>query len=148
MATSGPRPRVLLIEDDDVERSLLAELLEGEGISVIGEAPNGALGVDLAHELRPDVVLTDLRMPVVNGIEATRLIREELPATQVIVLTVYEGGLPSRSAEEIGAYAYLVKGCSISLIRDVINQAFVLKTGLERDAAAGEPPATPGASLA
>ncbi|MGH2556165.1 MAG: response regulator, partial [Actinomycetota bacterium] len=79
----------------------------------------------------PDVVLMDLRMPAMGGIEATRLIKEALPTTQVIILTVYEGPLPERSAEEVGAYAYLVKGCSPALIRDVIIQARNYKSGLE-----------------
>jgi hypothetical protein len=79
--------------------------------------------VQLAAELDPDVVLMDLRMPGMGGLEATRAIHQRAPTAQVIILTSYEGPLPSRSAEQAGAYAYLVKGCSASLIREVVGQA-------------------------
>ena len=85
----------------------------------------------MAQALDPDVVLMDLRMPRLGGFEATRMIKEEHPFTQVIILTAYEGPLPERSAEEAGAYAYLVKGCSVEFIRDVILQAWRYKAGLE-----------------
>jgi DNA-binding NarL/FixJ family response regulator len=124
-------PTVLIVEDAESERAVMRDLLEAEGIAVVAEAGDGAEGVDRAIQTRPDVVLMDLRMPAVGGIEATRLIKEALPNTQVIILTVYEGPLPERSAEEVGAYAYLVKGCSPTLIRDVIIQARNYKTGLE-----------------
>jgi DNA-binding NarL/FixJ family response regulator len=129
-------PRVLLLEDDTNERAILRELLEAEGIDVVAEASDGVEGVSLAEELRPDVVLSDLRMPVMGGMEATRLIKEALPYTQVIILTVYEGPLPTRSAEDVGAYAYLVKGCSVAFIRDVIMGAWNFKRGLDERASA------------
>ena len=129
-------PRVLIVEDAAAERALLRELLEAEGVSVVAEAGDGAEGVVGALQFQPEVVLMDLRMPGMGGIEATRLIKASLPTTQVIILTVYEGPLPERSAEEVGAYAYLVKGCSPQLVRDVIFQARNYKTGL--DTTAGE----------
>lgn len=124
-------PTVLIVEDAESERAVMRDLLEAEGIVVVAEAGDGAEAVDRAIQNRPDVVLMDLRMPAMGGIEATRLIKEALPTTQVIILTVYEGPLPERSAEEVGAYAYLVKGCSPALIRDVIVQARNYKAGLE-----------------
>ncbi len=127
----GLRPGVLLVEDDAKERGLLAELLEGERLAVVGQAADGLEGVELARALEPDVVLMDLRMPRLGGFEATRIIKEELPFTQVIILTAYEGPLPERAAEEVGAYAYLVKGCSIEFIRNMIFQAWHFKAGLE-----------------
>lgn len=128
------RPRVLVVDDDDEERGLLRELLTMEGIDVVAEARDGAEAVQLSAELQPDVVLMDLRMPRMNGIEATRFIKAALPLTQVIILTAYEGPLPERSADEIGAYAYLVKGCSTKFVRDVIFKAWLLRSGLvERD---------------
>lgn len=124
-------PSVLIVEDAEAERAAMRDLLEAEGIVVVAEAGDGAEAVERAIQSRPDVVLMDLRMPAMGGIEATRLIKEALPNTQVIILTVYEGPLPERSAEDVGAYAYLVKGCSPALIRDVILQARNYKAGLE-----------------
>jgi CheY-like chemotaxis protein len=127
----GLRPGVLLVDDDAAERELLAELLSTEGVSVVGRGSDGSEGVELARALEPDVVLMDLRMPRLGGFEATRIIKDELPSTQVIILTAYEGPLPERSAEEVGAYAYLVKGCSVDFIRDMIVQAWRYRAGLE-----------------
>jgi CheY-like chemotaxis protein len=131
----GPssQPRVLLVEDDQGNRRRLREILVNEGIDVIGEAANGKEGVELATQLRPDVVLTDLRMPVMGGLEATREIKRSLPLTQVIVLTSYDGPLPARSAEQAGAYAYLVKGCDGGLMRDVVFQAWKYGRGLAQE---------------
>jgi CheY-like chemotaxis protein len=130
----GLRPGVVIVDDDPRERSLMAELLENEGLVVLGEGGDGLEAVELARELNPDVILMDLRMPGLGGFEATRLIKEDLPYTQVIILTAYEGPLPERSAEEVGAYAYLVKGCSVEFIREMTFQAWHYKAGLERRA--------------
>jgi CheY-like chemotaxis protein len=126
-------PRVLLVEDDQGNRRRIRDLLQSEGVDVVGEASNGAAGVQLAGEARPDVVLMDLRMPVMGGLEATRVIKDRSPLTQVIVLTSYDGPLPAKSAEQAGAYAYLVKGCSGQLMREVIFQAWKYKLGLESE---------------
>ncbi len=131
----GLRPGVVLVDDEAGERGLLAELLETDEVAVVGQGSDGFEGVELARALEPDVVLMDLRMPRLGGFEATRIIKEELPFTQVIILTAYEGPLPERSAEEVGAYAYLVKGCSVEFIRDMIVQAWHYKAGLEERAA-------------
>src|SRR2546428_1556487 len=126
-------PRVILVEDDQANRRRIRELLTGEGIAVVGEASDGATGVELAQQVQPDVVLMDLRMPIMGGLEATREIKDALPTTQVIVLTSYDGPLPARSAEQAGAYAYLVKGCPGDLMRDVIHQAWKYKLGLQQE---------------
>jgi len=128
----APWPRVLLVEDDQANRKRISAILAEQGVTVIGEASDGASGVRLARELEPDVVLMDLRMPFMGGIEATRAIKQKLPLTQVIILTSYEGPLPSRSAEQAGAYAYLVKGCSAQLLREMIFQAWTYRVGLQR----------------
>src|SRR5439155_21345717 len=130
--TIGAWPRVLLVEDDQANRRRIRNILADEGIVVVAEASDGAAGSQLVRELEPDVVLMDLRMPFMGGLEATRLIKEKLPLTQVIILTSYEGPLPSRSAEQAGAYAYLVKGCSAQLLREMIFQAWTYRAGLQR----------------
>jgi DNA-binding NarL/FixJ family response regulator len=134
---------VLLAEDDELDRRLLKELLEADGVAVVGEAGDGAEAVELARKLEPDVVLMDIRMPGMNGLEAARLLDRSFPLTQVIILTAYDGPLPIRSAQEAGVYAYLVKGCSIGLMRDVIDQAWHYNAGIKRrvQAVPGGPPA-------
>jgi DNA-binding NarL/FixJ family response regulator len=134
MKVRGLRPGVLLVDDDARERGLLRELLESDELAIVGEGSDGLEGANLARALTPDVVLMDLRMPRLGGFEATRIIKKELPFTQVIILTAYEGPLPERSAEEVGAYAYLVKGCSVEFIREVILQAWHYKAGIEERA--------------
>jgi CheY-like chemotaxis protein len=126
------RPRVLLVEDNAENRRLLRTVLVEEGISVVGEAGDGMAGVELAMSLRPDVVLMDLRMPVVAGVRATRQIKQALPNTQVVVLTSHEGPLFDHGTETAGAYATLTKGCSPALIRDTVFQAWRYKIGLEQ----------------
>ena len=133
--TAGRPPRVLLVDDDVESLALLREVLESEGMAVVGEARSGAEGVGQAASLQPDVVLMDLRMDGIGGLEATRLIKERDPFIQVVVLTAYDEPLPRRSAQEFGAYAYLVKGCSAALMRDVITQA-CLRAAEERRARA------------
>jgi len=123
-------PRVLLVEDNPDDRQLVRELLETEGIEVVGEAPDGAVGVRLAAELEPDVVLMDLRLPGMSGLEATRQIKKILPLTQVITLTASEQ-LLAWDAAKAGVYAYLDKHRAPSMLGDVVHQARRLKIRLE-----------------
>jgi DNA-binding NarL/FixJ family response regulator len=110
--------------DDSVEsRRALRELLGGQGITIVGEAADGAKGIELAQKLMPDVVLMDVKMPGIGGIEATEIITSNLPDTHVIVLTTFDDESLRRRADEAGATAYLVKGSSPQLISDAIFQA-------------------------
>ena len=144
MTHSGETPpRVLLVEDNEDDRRLVRELLETEGIEVVGEAPDGAAGVTLALELEPDVILMDLRLPGISGLEATRQIKAALPLTQVITLTASEQ-LLAWDAAKAGVYAYLDKQRAPAMLTEVVLQAGRLKGRLEgREdqpaAAAGEP---------
>src|SRR3981081_4348143 len=80
--------RILLIDDHPVVRRGLRAVLEAESdLDVVGEADCGMRGISLAHKLRPDVVLTDLLLPDIDGVTVTQRIRAELPQTQVVVLT-------------------------------------------------------------
>ncbi len=84
--------RVLLVEDHELVRSGIKTMLEKDPrVQVVGGAANGAEGVELASELRPDVVLMDIEMPVLNGIEAARQIVRELPDTKVITHLTQRG---------------------------------------------------------
>jgi DNA-binding NarL/FixJ family response regulator len=116
-------PRLLVVDDHHMLREALVELLDQAGFDVAGEAADGADAVALAKQLAPDVVLMDLRMPVMGGLDATRLIRDACPATQVVLLTAFESPALQRQAEEAGCFAYLVKGGPPGTLRTVLYQA-------------------------
>src|SRR5437868_7267960 len=108
----GTSPRVLVVEDDDDFRAGLAELLRLHGLDVIATARNGRDGVDTARMLRPDVVLMDVQMPGLDGIEATRGVLEVCPEARVVMLTVSGDGTDVLEAMLAGATGYPVKGTS------------------------------------
>lgn len=116
-------PGVVLVDDEPRLRGQLGAVLGDYGIRVLGEAGNGREGVELAQQLRPDVVLIDLRMPELDGIAATRLLSQLLPSTAVVVLSAYDDPALMREAREAGACAYLVKGCRASELVEVIEKA-------------------------
>jgi DNA-binding NarL/FixJ family response regulator len=111
------------VDDEEETRTLLRAFLEAEDIEVVAEANGGIEGVFKAGELRPDVVLMDVRMPDMNGIEATRQIRAVHRGVQVIILTFYGAEEWDVAAEEIGAFGYLVKGCPPAQIVEQIRLA-------------------------
>lgn len=121
--TSRRRPRVLLVDDSLETRTALRELLEAQGIAIVGEAAEGAVGIDLAKELMPDVVPMDVRMPGLGGIEATEIITSTLPDTRVIVLTTLDDESVRRRAGAAGATDYLVKGKVPQRIADAVFRA-------------------------
>ena len=101
---------VLLVDDHAWVRGSVAQALSlSDGIEVIGQANNGEEGVAKTRELKPDVVVMDLDMPVLGGVEATRQIREAVPDTQVLVLTVSESESDLFAAMAAGARGYLLK---------------------------------------
>jgi DNA-binding NarL/FixJ family response regulator len=102
--------RLLISDDHPVVRAGLRGMLSGEpDFEVVGEATNGAEAVALTGELRPDIVLMDLRMPEMDGVTAISRIKEEYPETQVLVLTTYESDADILRAIETGATGYLLK---------------------------------------
>ncbi len=105
------RIRLLLADDHKILRQGLAALLQmEEDIEVVGEAADGQEAVELARRLRPDVVIMDVSMPRINGLEATRTILAELPDTKVIALSMHAEGDMAAAMREAGAIAYLTKG--------------------------------------
>lgn len=104
------QPRVLIVDDDANIRRALHNLLEDYGVEVVGEAPDGAQGVRMAQALSPDIVIMDLRMPVLGGIDATLWLRDAAPAIRVIVCSAYTDPTVSAQAVEAGAAAVVVKG--------------------------------------
>jgi PAS domain S-box-containing protein len=106
----GPTLRVLLADDHDVVREGLASLLsEEEGVEVVGEAANGREAVDLAGQLHPDVVVMDLLMPVMNGDEATRQIKENVPRTRIVALSMRDEPEVQEKMQAAGADRYVLK---------------------------------------
>ena len=115
-----PSVRVLIADDHPVFRDGLAALLSTQtAIEVVGTAADGAEAVERALELRPDVVVMDLQMPELNGIEATRRLSAELPEARVLVFTMGEEDGTVLSAMRAGARGYLVKGAA----QEEVNQA-------------------------
>jgi DNA-binding NarL/FixJ family response regulator len=114
--------RVLLADDHPVVRSGLAALLGTlEEFEVVGEAEDGEAAVRETQLTRPDVVLMDLRMPGIDGVEATRRIRKAVPDTAVLVLTMYDEDATVFTAMQAGAQGYLLKGAEQDEIADAIK---------------------------
>jgi DNA-binding NarL/FixJ family response regulator len=105
--------RVLLVDDHDLFRSGLRGLLEEQGLNVVGEAENGQQALRLVPELAPDVVIMDLKMPGLTGVEATRKISSVAPLARVVVLTISADDDDVMNAVMAGACGYLLKDSSI-----------------------------------
>lgn len=124
--------RVLLADDHTLFRSSLRSLLEAREVEVVGEASDGQQAVTLAARLRPDLVLMDLSMPVLNGIEATKLLAVQAPEVKVIVLTASMEDDDLFEALRAGAHGYLLKNLEADSFFDLLDRAL-----------AGEPALTP-----
>ncbi len=107
------RLRILFADDHQVVRQALVAMLTGQpDILVVGEAANGLEAVELAHELHPDLVIMDVTMPVMDGLEATRRIRRELPDVRVIGLSMFEDEQIATAMQQAGATAFVSKTAS------------------------------------
>ena len=93
-------PRLLVADDHDMLREALVDLLRQAGFDIVGQAADGADAVALSKQLEPDVVLMDLRMPVLSGLDVARLIKHDSPATEVVLLTAFESPALQQQAEE------------------------------------------------
>jgi DNA-binding NarL/FixJ family response regulator len=129
---TSPPVTVVLVDDQALVRDGLRLILELGGIAVVGEAADGAEGASLVLERQPDVVLMDLRMPVMDGVEATRRIVASGVGTRVVVLTTFEGEEHAYRALRVGATGYLLKDAGGDRIIAAV-----------RAAAAGEMPLAP-----
>ncbi len=115
--------RVLIADDHTVLRHGLRLILEGaEGIIVVGEAADGAAAVAQAQALRPDVVLMDVNMPRLDGVEATRRIRATLPQVRVLVLTISDKDRDLLGAVRAGARGYLLKSAESQEVLEAIRR--------------------------
>jgi two-component system, NarL family, nitrate/nitrite response regulator NarL len=117
--------RLLLADDHTLFRKGLASLLEKEpGFEVIGEAQDGAEAIRKAQADKPDLVLMDIHMPGVNGLEATRQITNALPATRIVMLTISEEDKDLFEAIKCGAHGYLSKKVEPEKLRELIEGVF------------------------
>jgi DNA-binding NarL/FixJ family response regulator len=114
--------RVLVVDDQDLVRQGLRTILELGGVEVVGEAADGSAAVAAAHELMPDVVLMDLRMPVMDGVEATRRITSATSA-KVIALTTFDADEQVAAVIAAGAAGYLLKDVTSAGLLDAVRRA-------------------------
>jgi response regulator NasT len=128
--TAAPPTRVVVADDSGLMRRVLTHALSDAGFEVVGQAADGADAVALFRQLEPDVVLMDLRMPVLSGLDAARLIKHDSPATQVVLLTAFESPALQQQAEDAGCFAYLVKGGPPGDLRLVLRQAMAARRSL------------------
>lgn len=118
----GPIIRVVVVDDHALFRRGLENVLSGEAdIEVVGEAADGVAALAVCAELLPDVVLMDVRMPGLSGIEATRKIREARPETRIVILTVSDDDDDLFGALRAGADGYLLKEVSIGEVADAVR---------------------------
>jgi two-component system, NarL family, response regulator NreC len=116
--------RIFLADDHTIVRQGLAKLLEAEpNLRVVGEAENGREAIVKAEKLKPDVVLMDIAMPMLNGIEATRQIRKSCPQTKVIILSMHSHDRYISELFSLGASGYLLKSSTGSDIINAIHTA-------------------------
>ncbi len=122
--------RLLLADDHRMLREGLRRSMDELGFTVVGEARNGVEAVDLAAAVQPDVVLMDVTMPEIDGVEATRQLKARLPSTCVIMLTMHADQDVLAEAIRAGANGYLVKDCSVDEIALAIEAVVTGETAL------------------
>ncbi|MBW4546296.1 MAG: response regulator transcription factor [Symplocastrum torsivum CPER-KK1] len=140
--------RLLLVDDQMIIRQGLRSLLEAKpDLEVVGEAENGQQAIAQVEALQPDVVLMDVRMPVMDGVAATRLICQQFSATKVLVLTTFDDDDYVSQAMQLGARGYLLKDTHsddlAGAIRAVHKGYTQMGPGLMEKAIAHTPPLTP-----
>ena len=128
--------RLMLADDHRMLREGLGRSMREQGFDVVGEASDGAEAVAMAQRLRPDVILMDVTMPEMDGVEACRQVRLDLPGTQVVMLTMHADQEVLASAIRAGASGYLVKDCSTEEIASAVRMAASGETALSPQLAA------------
>ena len=113
--------RVLVVDDDEAVRSVLAQILEDEGFDVVGAAADGLEAIAIAERLRPDAVVLDVRMPGLDGIEVARRIRPIDARMRLVMLSAYDDATLQREAVDAGANTFLIKGCPLSELVDAMT---------------------------
>jgi DNA-binding NarL/FixJ family response regulator len=128
--------RVMVVDDHEFIRTTVCELIDSaDDMETVGEADDGSRACDVALRTRPDVVLMDLSMPGMNGIDATRALRRELPDVRVIVLTSSTNGQDVTDAAAAGAIGFLAKGADPDAVLDAVRSAATLGTAWDHRSA-------------
>ncbi len=129
--------RIVLAEDHEIVRQGFKSLLEKDGFEVVGEADNGQDAVRLTEQLRPDVAVVDIAMPILNGIDAAREILRLSPSTRTVLLTMFSEPHYVLEALRAGVRGYLLKTRTVTdleqAIREVYRGAVYLSNGISRD---------------
>jgi DNA-binding NarL/FixJ family response regulator len=140
--------RILTVDDHPLMRAGVASFLATEpGLQVVAEAANGEEALEKYRELRPDLVLMDLSMPVMDGLEATQAILEEFPDARIIVLTTYSGDEDVHRALDAGAVGYVLKDMLVADILKVIRSVIAGRRGIPPAVAATLAQHTPRIAL-
>lgn len=127
--------RVLIVDDHAMVRTGLAAFLEvSDELDLVGQATNGRQAVALCEQSQPDVILMDLVMPELDGVTATRIIRERWPQVQVIALTSFQEKELVRDALQAGAISYLLKNVSMADLSEAIRAAHAGRSTLAQEA--------------
>src|ERR671916_1290435 len=135
-ARTGPI-RIMITDDHALVRDGLRSMLEDEpDLEVVGEASNGREAIELCRSLKPDMVLMDVRMPEMDGLEATRAIKEELPSTSVLMVTMHENPDYLMEALSAGAAGYVLKGASGDRLVNAIKRTLKGESPLNQELAA------------
>jgi len=135
-ATRSQGARLLIADDHALVREGLRTMLSGEvGIEIIAEANDGQQALDICRELRPDLVLMDVRMPVMDGLEATKKIKQEMPKTSVMMVTMHENADYLFEAVKAGAAGYVLKDASGERLLSAVRRTLEGESPLNQELA-------------
>jgi len=119
-----PPARLLIVDDHALMRETTQVMLEGEpDLEVVGEAVNGQHALELCRQLRPDLVLMDVRMPEMDGLSATREIKKEMPAISILLVSACESEDYRREAASVGATGYILKDAERHQLLEAVHAA-------------------------
>lgn len=118
--------RLLLVEDHVLVRQSIRAFLESAALEIVGEASTGGEAVQLALDLEPDVIIMDIHLPEMNGIEATRRIRRQCPDIKIVALTAYNEKAYQRALDGLGVHAFVLKTAALSELLATLQQVIEL----------------------
>ena len=120
--------RIVITDDHQLFRVGIANLLSGSPqIEIVGQAENGQEAIEKAKLLKPDIVIMDLTLPVINGVVATRILHYEMPEVRVLILSIHDDKKYIKDALDAGAYGYLFKDCTYDQLIEAINTVYLGK---------------------